>query len=72
MLTLDTVIAILQIAFITKRDFRKEERERRWAQEQRAPDGLPQCDTSMFSAQSSYGELSRIAEQAKRRAEIAR
>ncbi|GAY55516.1 hypothetical protein CUMW_164790, partial [Citrus unshiu] len=60
------------IAFITKRDFRKEEHERRWAQEQRAPDGLPQCDTTMFSAQSSYGELSRIAEEAKRRAEIAR
>ncbi|KAK9195123.1 hypothetical protein WN943_003242 [Citrus x changshan-huyou] len=37
-----------------------------------APDGLPQCDTTMFSAQSSYGELSRIAEEAKRRAEIAR
>ncbi|KAH9670564.1 ATPase 11 plasma membrane-type-related [Citrus sinensis] len=61
-----------RIAFITKRDFRKEEREHRWAQEQRVPDGLPQCDTSMFSAQSSYGELSRIAEEAKRRAEIAR
>ncbi|GAY55519.1 hypothetical protein CUMW_164790, partial [Citrus unshiu] len=61
-----------RIAFITKRDFRKEEHERRWAQEQRAPDGLPQCDTTMFSAQSSYGELSRIAEEAKRRAEIAR
>ncbi|KAK9192606.1 hypothetical protein WN944_003299 [Citrus x changshan-huyou] len=61
-----------RIAFITKRDFRREERERRWAQAQRALDGLPQCDTSMFSAQSSYGELSRIAEEAKRRAEIAR
>ncbi|XP_024047932.1 plasma membrane ATPase 2-like isoform X1 [Citrus clementina] len=60
-----------RIAFTTKRDFGKEERERRWAQEQRTLHGLHPRDTSMFSVQSSY-ELSRMAEEARRRAEIAR
>ncbi|KAH9734189.1 ATPase 11 plasma membrane-type-related [Citrus sinensis] len=59
-------------AFTTKRDFGKEEHERRWAQEQRTLHGLHPRDTSMFSVESSYGELSRMAEEAIRRAEIAR
>ncbi|KAH9734180.1 ATPase 11 plasma membrane-type-related [Citrus sinensis] len=60
-----------KIAFTTKRDLRKEKRER-WAQEQRTLHGLHPLDTSMFSVQSSYRELSRMAEEARRRAEIAR
>ncbi|ESR41917.1 hypothetical protein CICLE_v10011010mg [Citrus x clementina] len=60
-----------KIAFTTKRDLRKEKRER-WAQEQTTLHGLHPLDTSMFSVRSSYRELSRMAEEARRRAEIAR
>ncbi|KAH9734209.1 ATPase 11 plasma membrane-type-related [Citrus sinensis] len=61
-----------RIAFTTKRDFGKEERERLWAQAQRTLHGLHPRDSNMFSVRSSYGELSRMAEEARRRAEIAR
>ncbi|KDO53125.1 hypothetical protein CISIN_1g0105231mg, partial [Citrus sinensis] len=70
--TLDTVIAILQTAFTSKKDFGKEERELLWAHAQRTLHGLQPPDTSMFSVRSSYGELSWMAEEARRRAEIAR
>ncbi|GER52027.1 plasma membrane ATPase [Striga asiatica] len=60
-------------AFTTKKDYGKEEREAQWAHAQRTLHGLqtPQ-DTNLFNEKSSYRELSEIAEQAKRRAEIAR
>ncbi|ESR41915.1 hypothetical protein CICLE_v10013498mg [Citrus x clementina] len=61
-----------RIAFTTKRDFGKEERERLWAQAQRTLHGLHPHDSNMFSVRSSYGQLSRMAEEARRRAEIAR
>ncbi|XP_030449003.1 plasma membrane ATPase 4-like [Syzygium oleosum] len=60
-------------AFTTKKDYGKEEREAQWATAQRTLHGLQPPETSnLFSDKSSYRELSEIAEQAKRRAEVAR
>ena len=61
-----------QIAFTRKKDFGKEERELRWAHAQRTLHGLHPPDTKMFSERTSYAELNTMAEDAKRRAEIAR
>ncbi|CAI0427848.1 unnamed protein product [Linum tenue] len=51
-------------AFTTKKDYGKEEREAQWA--------LAQRTRGIFNDKSSYRELTEIAEQAKRRAEVAR
>ncbi|KAK4415323.1 Plasma membrane ATPase 4 [Sesamum alatum] len=60
-------------AFTTKKDYGKEEREAQWALAQRTLHGLQTPEaTNIFNEKSSYRELSEIAEQAKRRAEIAR
>ncbi|CAL5333439.1 hypothetical protein CsSME_00015163 [Camellia sinensis var. sinensis] len=60
-------------AFTTKKDYGKEEREAQWALAQRTLHGLQPPETStIFNDKSSYRELSEIAEQAKRRAEVAR
>ncbi|RWV77402.1 hypothetical protein GW17_00061769, partial [Ensete ventricosum] len=60
-----------RIAFTRKKDFGKEERELRWAHAQRTLHGLQPPDTK-FSERSTVTELNQIAEEAKRRAEIAR
>ncbi|KAH1067891.1 hypothetical protein J1N35_032878 [Gossypium stocksii] len=60
-------------AFTTKKDYGKEEREAQWALAQRTLHGLqPPEASNLFNDKSSYRELSEIAEQAKRRAEVAR
>ncbi|KAK0572472.1 hypothetical protein LWI29_031983 [Acer saccharum] len=60
-------------AFTTKKDYGKEEREAQWAAAQRTLHGLqPPEASNIFNDKSSYRELSEIAEQAKRRAEVAR
>ena len=60
-------------AFTTKKDYGREEREAQWATAQRSLHGLqPAETTSLFNDKNSYRELSEIAEQAKRRAEVAR
>lgn len=60
-------------AFTTKSNYGKEEREAQWAAAQRTLHGLqPPETTNLFSDKNSYRELSEIAEQAKRRAEVAR
>ncbi|KAG2699403.1 hypothetical protein I3760_07G191600 [Carya illinoinensis] len=60
-------------AFTTKKDYGKEEREAQWAHAQRTLHGLqPPESSNLFPEKSSYRELSEIAEQAKRRAEVAR
>ncbi|XVF34173.1 hypothetical protein REPUB_Repub18cG0035800 [Reevesia pubescens] len=60
-------------AFTTKKDYGKEEREAQWALAQRTLHGLqPPETTNLFNDKNSYRELSEIAEQAKRRAEVAR
>ncbi|XP_034699186.1 ATPase 8, plasma membrane-type [Vitis riparia] len=60
-------------AFTTKKDYGRGEREAQWALAQRTLHGLQPPETSnLFNDNSSYRELSEIAEQAKRRAEVAR
>ncbi|KAL9226917.1 hypothetical protein vseg_002674 [Gypsophila vaccaria] len=60
-------------AFTTKNDYGKQEREAQWAAAQRTLHGLQPPETSsIVNEKSSYRELSEIAEQAKRRAEVAR
>ncbi|KAL6134254.1 hypothetical protein ACLB2K_066486 [Fragaria x ananassa] len=60
-------------AFTTKKDYGKGEREAQWATAQRTLHGLQPPETSdIFNDKNNYRELSEIAEQAKRRAEVAR
>ncbi|KAG6513052.1 hypothetical protein ZIOFF_023359 [Zingiber officinale] len=60
-------------AFTTKKDYGREEREAQWAIAQRTLHGLqPPEASTLFGDKNGYRELSEIAEQAKRRAEIAR
>ncbi|XP_065848936.1 plasma membrane ATPase 4-like [Euphorbia lathyris] len=60
-------------AFTTKKDYGKEEREAQWATAQRTLHGLQPAEShNFFGEKTSYRELSEIAEQAKRRAEVAR
>lgn len=64
-------VFILQTAFTTKKDYGRGEREAQWAIAQRTLHGL-EAPEAIFSDKNSYRELSEIAEQAKRRAEVAR
>ncbi|XP_010272214.1 PREDICTED: ATPase 11, plasma membrane-type-like [Nelumbo nucifera] len=60
-----------RIAFTRKKDFGKEARELKWAHAQRTLHGLQPPDT-MFNERTSFTDLNQMAEEAKRRAEIAR
>ncbi|XP_021275643.1 ATPase 8, plasma membrane-type [Herrania umbratica] len=57
-------------AFTTKKDYGKGEREAQWAAAQRTLHGLSPPEAIL--SDKSYHELSEIAEQAKKRAEVAR
>ncbi|XP_011084026.1 ATPase 8, plasma membrane-type-like [Sesamum indicum] len=59
-------------AFTTKKDYGRGEREAQWAVAQRTLHGLSTPETAELFNDKSYRELSEIAEQAKRRAEVAR
>ncbi|XP_078170801.1 plasma membrane ATPase [Carex rostrata] len=60
-------------AFTTKKDYGREEREAQWAMAQRTLHGLQPPETAdLFNEKTGYRELSEIAEQAKRRAEVSR
>uniref|UniRef100_A0A803L908 Plasma membrane ATPase n=1 Tax=Chenopodium quinoa TaxID=63459 RepID=A0A803L908_CHEQI len=61
-----------RIAFTKKKDFGKEERELKWAHAQRTLHGLQAPEAKMFTERTSYHELNQMAEEAKRRAEMAR
>ncbi|KAH0842720.1 hypothetical protein HID58_092091 [Brassica napus] len=61
-----------RIAFTRKKDFGKEQRELQWAHAQRTLHGLQAPDAKMFPERTHFNELSQMAEEAKRRAEIAR
>ncbi|XP_057806372.1 plasma membrane ATPase 3-like [Salvia miltiorrhiza] len=61
-----------RIAFTRKKDFGKEQRELKWAHAQRTLHGLQVPDTKLFSETNNFSELNQLAEEAKRRAEIAR
>ncbi|KAG6529608.1 hypothetical protein ZIOFF_011817 [Zingiber officinale] len=60
-----------RIAFTRQKDFGKEARELKWAHAQRTLHGLQPPDTKMFNERSGITELNQMAEEAKRRAEIA-
>lgn len=66
--------SVLQTAFTRKKDFGKEAREAQWAHAQRTLHGLHPTDAndSPLPGNNSNRELGEMAEQAKRRAEIAR
>nr|GEX52766.1 ATPase 9, plasma membrane-type [Tanacetum cinerariifolium] len=60
-------------AFTTKKDYGRGEREAQWVMEQRTVHGLqPPEQAEIFNDKNGYRELSELAEQAKRRAEVAR
>ncbi|KAG8388244.1 hypothetical protein BUALT_Bualt02G0105600 [Buddleja alternifolia] len=60
-------------AFTSKKDYGRGEREAQWAMAQRTQHGLQAQDSSvLFEGKNNYSELSEIAEQAKKRAEVAR
>ncbi|KAL7134555.1 hypothetical protein ABFS83_11G034600 [Erythranthe nasuta] len=61
-----------RVAFTTKKDYGRGEREAQWAVAQRTLHGLSAGETPALLHDKNYGELSEIAEQAKRRAEVAR
>jgi len=68
-------LSAIQVAFTTKNKFGKEERELQWVQAQRTLHGLHpvQKESQGFDHHDSeHHPASNIAEQAKRRAEIAR
>lgn len=60
----------MQIAFTRKKDFGKEDRELKWAQAQRTLHGLHPPETQ--GERTNYNDLNQIAEEARRRAEMAR
>ncbi|KAI4294835.1 hypothetical protein MLD38_040848 [Melastoma candidum] len=60
-------------AFTTKKDYGRGEREAQWARDQRTLHGLqPPQASDLFGDKNSYRALTEIAEQAKKRAEVAR
>ncbi|KAM0060202.1 putative P-type H(+)-exporting transporter [Helianthus debilis subsp. tardiflorus] len=61
-------------AFTSKKDYGRGEREAQWVQEQRTVHGLhpPEQPEQFVNDKTSYRELSELAEQAKKRAEVAR
>ncbi|KAF7845051.1 plasma membrane ATPase 1 [Senna tora] len=59
-------------AFTNKNDFGREVREAAWAAEQRTLHGLQSAETKMFAEKHTFREINTLAEEAKRRAEIAR
>lgn len=67
------VCVVMQTAFTTKKDYGRGEREAQWATAQRTLHGLNPPETNeMLNENNNYRELSELAEQAKKRAEIAR
>ncbi|KAF6159901.1 hypothetical protein GIB67_032985 [Kingdonia uniflora] len=61
-----------RIAFTRQKDFGKEARELKWAHAQRTLHGLHPPESHMFEERTNFTDLNQMAEEAKRRAEIAR
>ncbi|WVZ17475.1 hypothetical protein V8G54_010457 [Vigna mungo] len=59
-------------AFINKNDFGREAREAAWATEQRTLHGLQSAEPKGFTDKHTFREINTLAEEARRRAEIAR
>jgi H+-transporting ATPase len=62
----------IQIAFTRKKDFGREDRELKWAHAQRTLHGLQAPEASIFENKTTFNELNQLAEEARRRAEMAR
>ncbi|KAJ6932972.1 plasma membrane ATPase 4-like [Populus alba x Populus x berolinensis] len=56
----------------TQKDFGKEAREAAWAAEQRTLHGLQSIEAKSFSEKHTFRDINIMAEEARRRAEIAR
>lgn len=56
----------------TQKDFGKEAREAAWATEQRTLHGLQSKESKVLSEKHTFRDISIVAEEARRRAEIAR
>uniref|UniRef100_M8B6N2 Plasma membrane ATPase n=1 Tax=Aegilops tauschii TaxID=37682 RepID=M8B6N2_AEGTA len=69
-----SIWAFTVTAFTNKNDYGKVEREAQWATAQRTLHGLNQgsSNSDMYTDNNGYRELSEIAEQAAKRAEVAR
>lgn len=67
-------VSITKTAFTSKKDYGKGEREAQWAMAQRSLHGLQQPESSgqLFDDSYTFREISEIAEQARKRAEVAR
>jgi H+-transporting ATPase len=65
-------MCVYQTAFTNKKNFGKEAREAAWAAEQRTLHGLQSAETKRFSEKHTFRDIILMAEEAKRRAEIAR
>lgn len=59
-------------ALTTQKDFGKEVREAAWAAEQRTLHGLASTETKVMFEKHTFGDVGVMAEEARRRAEIAR
>ena len=66
------VYAFYQTAFSDKKDFGQEERRAAWAAEQRTLHGHRSAEIKIFPEKGTFRDISIMAEEAKRRAEIAR
>lgn len=66
------IYSCLQTAFTSQKDFGKEVREAAWAAEQRTIHGLQSAEAKMFSDKHTFRDINFMAEEAKRRAEVAR
>ncbi|PWA99366.1 P-type ATPase [Artemisia annua] len=63
---------ISDTAFTTQKDFGREAREAAWATEQRTLHGLNTSEPKIFAENYTFRDINIMAEEAKRRAEIAR
>ncbi|KAJ1439518.1 P-type ATPase [Sesbania bispinosa] len=59
-------------AFTNKNDFGREAREAAWAAEQRTLHGLRSVESKTYTEKHTFREINTLAEEARRRAEIAR
>ena len=65
--------SMMQTAFTTKRDYGAGDRQAQWATDQRTMHGLNPPETEqILNEKTNYKELSELAEQARKRAEVAR
>lgn len=61
-----------QTAFINNNDFDRETRQAAWAAEQRTLHGLGSAEVKPFGEKHTFREINTLAEEARRRAELAR